>query len=435
MNRIIKIVKYIIILFPFLLHARSETDSLRAELSHAVPDTSRVLALNRLAFLLRYSEPDSAMFYAEEALALARRIAFEKGEANCLNSIGTIHYRRGEFTEAIEVHQQALRIRERIGDRTGVGVSYINLGNIYSEQNNDLLALDLYRKAGDIFFAQDDQKRLAILYVNISTILVNRGEYLTAYDYCMKAREASRKTGDLSSEALAVNNSGVALENEGKYEAAFEAYSEAYAISESTGDKNGMVDAAINLGNIRRLKHEHEKALEWHFKAEQLGREQEYLEGLRVVYQSLALDYESAGDYKNAFYYQVRFKALHDSIFNEMNTSRINELADRWEKEHRERELLEMKSNIALREREEEKTRTWLWLLSAGTFSLLVFSGYMTWAWQRNRRAAKLLALQQKSVSHAHAELAVLRRELALARASARDGNILPGKPNEDSSE
>jgi hypothetical protein len=69
----------------------SVKESLKLLLQNEQTDTGRVLRLANLSFEYVESKPDTTMLLALEALTLARRIGFEKGEAVSLNRIGNAY--------------------------------------------------------------------------------------------------------------------------------------------------------------------------------------------------------------------------------------------------------------------------------------------------------------------------------------------------------
>lgn len=59
---------------------QDRTDSIRIEFLKATSDTSRVMGLAQLSDYYKFNRPDSAIFYGNKALRLAREINFPKGE-------------------------------------------------------------------------------------------------------------------------------------------------------------------------------------------------------------------------------------------------------------------------------------------------------------------------------------------------------------------
>src|SRR5688500_10897776 len=59
-------------------------DSLKHVLAVSKPDTSKVLLLVQLCNAFKFTIPDSAFYYGQEGLTLARQIKFPRGEAKAL---------------------------------------------------------------------------------------------------------------------------------------------------------------------------------------------------------------------------------------------------------------------------------------------------------------------------------------------------------------
>jgi hypothetical protein len=81
-------------------------------LSIANNDTSRVLALAELGNYYKFQKPDSGLFYAYKALALARQIKFPKGEIAAMLTIGITQIRLGNELKALHINRQATKIAE-----------------------------------------------------------------------------------------------------------------------------------------------------------------------------------------------------------------------------------------------------------------------------------------------------------------------------------
>ncbi|HEU4718926.1 MAG TPA: tetratricopeptide repeat protein [Bacteroidia bacterium] len=375
-------------------------------------DTSKVNALNRLAFLLRSSDQDTALNYATQAKDISDALRYEKGQADACNVIGIIDYRRGDYIGAIRMHMRALDIRERTGDQKGAALSYINLGNVYSDQNQNAMAQQQYLAAVDILKKEKDHGRLAIVYLDIGTIYLSQNNDSAGLEYNRMAMDEAQLAGKTDVEGQALNNMGVAYEAEGKFGPASVMYRKAYGIACADSDKVAMTDAAINLGNISRKTKNIRGAFDWHFKAEQYARSNGYLEGIRVLYEEISNDYRDTGDFEKALYYHTRFKEVSDSLFNDENTTKIIELTNRWQGAEREKELMESRNEIAQRTEAERKANQRLWIAGTGAVFLLFFAGYVFYAYSRNRRAGLLLAAQKDEIERKSEELEMKNRDI-----------------------
>ncbi len=80
-----------------------ERDSLKHELTISRPDTNRVLVLAELINYYKFNIPDSAFFYGQQALTLARQIKFPKGEAQALLFLSVTNSALGNASKALEL--------------------------------------------------------------------------------------------------------------------------------------------------------------------------------------------------------------------------------------------------------------------------------------------------------------------------------------------
>ena len=99
-------------------------DSLHNELIMEKEDTIRVRLLNKLSIEHSYGDKDKAIQYANQALELSKEIQYDKGRANSLNSIASVHYLYGEWQLALNNFQAAIQIYQGLGDRTSVANGY-----------------------------------------------------------------------------------------------------------------------------------------------------------------------------------------------------------------------------------------------------------------------------------------------------------------------
>src|SRR6266542_6941223 len=98
-------------------------------------DSSDVLWLIELAYMYRFSKPDSSIIFTKEALYLARQLNYDRGESLALITLGENFRLEGDFPQALEDLFNALRISRNIGDGEMeensldfIGIAYIELG-------------------------------------------------------------------------------------------------------------------------------------------------------------------------------------------------------------------------------------------------------------------------------------------------------------------
>ena len=109
-------------------YQQSIIDSLKKELSMSKLDTSSVLSMVELVNQYKYANADSALFYAQEALMLSRKIKFHEGEFRSLLMMGFALSLASNHSRALELELKALRISEKYNFMIGRGEVYNRLG-------------------------------------------------------------------------------------------------------------------------------------------------------------------------------------------------------------------------------------------------------------------------------------------------------------------
>ncbi len=151
--------------------AQTEIDSMKHELAIGTEDTSRVMALNGLGNAYKFSKPDSAMYYAQEALILSRKIKYPKGEAQSLHWMGLTLHSVGSYPRAMEMELKAMRIAEK-NNFSRLKVEILNrIGAIYRDAG-------VYEKAVE-YLQQSRRLADSLHYFDRSTISQNYLEGLT----------------------------------------------------------------------------------------------------------------------------------------------------------------------------------------------------------------------------------------------------------------
>src|ERR1035441_4183443 len=113
-----------------LSDALKKHDAAKKQLGSKAPamyDTTAAKILIKLSEAYWGNNPDTAMYYANQCLALSEQIGYKKGIGNAYNSMGNINKDKGDYLPAMELHKKALKIREEIGDKKGIAGSLHNI--------------------------------------------------------------------------------------------------------------------------------------------------------------------------------------------------------------------------------------------------------------------------------------------------------------------
>ncbi|HEX6889982.1 MAG TPA: hypothetical protein VF141_04800, partial [Chryseolinea sp.] len=94
-----------------------DEDSLRAILRDTPMDTTRVDVLNNLAGSYFFKRPDSTLFYAQQALALARKLNYTTGIQFGFFRSGEANRHLGNLVEAAKIQSEAIEFNRKVKNK------------------------------------------------------------------------------------------------------------------------------------------------------------------------------------------------------------------------------------------------------------------------------------------------------------------------------
>ncbi len=113
------------------------TDSLKHELRIAKHDTNRVLLLVELVINYQNVAPDSALRYGQQALDLAQKIKFLRGQARAFYTLGSCNRIIGDIPKTLNLVFKALQIAEDNNFRYELSRCYNLLGVFFTVNLGD----------------------------------------------------------------------------------------------------------------------------------------------------------------------------------------------------------------------------------------------------------------------------------------------------------
>ena len=293
--------------------AQSLADSLARLLLTAPPDTHRIALLTDLAWEINESSSQKAADQLGEAITLAQRLGYRKGEATAWNGLGIVEEIRGNVTLAIGHYARALALRQSLGDQVGIAALHNNLGNAYELLGQFENALRAHRENLLLLEQLRDTMRMARAHLNLSGVMEEMGAYPEAYDQVNAARFFFETRNDTASMARAYTLLGhIRFELE-MHEEARRWYQQALHLRERLGAPEPIADALSDLGNVlddlgntdssRLAVTLYRRALEIR---RQLGDEP----GLAALYNNLGVAFKHLGQYATAMGYLRQSLAL-----------------------------------------------------------------------------------------------------------------------------
>lgn len=374
-------------------------DSLLTYIKTAKEDTLRVKALNDLSveFSLE-ADYDRELTYALEALNLAEKLNWKKGQAAAYNNIGGSFDNKGNYGEALKNYFASLKIREEIGDKKGIAYCHNNIGIIYDATGNYASALENYFASLKLLKELGNKNAIASVYNNIGNAYSHQNNNEDALKNLVEGLKTRIDIGDQEGMASSYDNIGIIYLGMGKYEEASKNYFAGLKIREEVGDINGLAFSYYNIGEYYFKLNNPLLSKEYRQKSLELAKEigavdiiQDCYRGMSAADIALAnsprTPYQKRGAYWQSAYENYKlYMQFRDSIMNEENTKKIVQTQMQYDfdkKEAASKAEQDKKDAIAKEEKKRQRNirnSAFLGLAGLLLFSIVVYS-------QRNKIA------------------------------------------------
>jgi diguanylate cyclase (GGDEF)-like protein len=312
----------------------------------------------------RRGEYPEAMRMHLRALDIQRAQDDRLGEGFSLNSLGNVSYHLGDYGQALDYYQASLKLREEIGDRVGVAYCLNNIGNIHGQLGESQRALEYMLQALAIKEGADPQAA-GISMLNVGSAYADLGDDDRALEYMRRAAVRLRETGSLDGEATCLRDIGRVHERRGELDSALACYQASLATTRAVGARVFEAETLIRLGALRvRMGESDEGLADLHAGLEMVSamgaRPQVY-----AAHEALTEVYEARGELDRALHHNRAFHTAWRDVFNAETNARVKSVLVRAEVQQaqREAEILRQKNEELtaaydrVRDADEEKAR------------------------------------------------------------------------------
>lgn len=455
-----------ILAFPgtILLAQQRTADSLKRIMSMS-DDTMRIrLQLALSEAYLNYL-PKKAIEPASEARALAVQIGNEEMEARSLYAMGKVHFKtgnykdaiscydksasiflqlgkvkeqaevliassntfnnQGDFTQSLNQSLSAYRISEKLNDKKGMSRALITSGEVYRKMKNFDKAISDYENAMQLSKQVNDLSGEASCLNNLAIVYSDKSDNQKAIDYYMKAKSINEKIGDKFALGKVLNNIGTIYYSNGQFDFATEYFLQALDIRKQIGDKRGQAIALANLGSVTLDQGNPDKAIDYFNRAFEISKNIGAIDIQSSISESLSDAYSAKGDYQKSLEFFKIASGLKDSLFNTDFTGKIAEMQAQYDVEKAE--------NNARAQQEQKKIITWS-AIGGGILLLII----LLILWNRSvtrKRVNERLNQQKEEIEQKNAKLHDANAEIerknkditdSILYASRIQGAILP---------
>lgn len=375
MCRIVMLI-LIILCFKFTSYAQQDVLNSRSNKRTLLKsDTTIVNGYCKLSRSYINTNSDSALFYADRALHLAKKITFEKGIALSLLSKGIALEPKGRYAEALNCYLSALTIIQHLKQPDLRNNIYNNIGIVY-------LRLKDYPHALSYFFTVLDdikkQKRLDEsfefkLLVNISEVYKNKNLLDSAILYNVNALVIAKKVNNQIGQAITLFNIADNYILKKDYSKALQYLNLSLPISQRIGDTEGVSSCFNDFSMIYYQTNNYKKSIDFALNSLVKGKELDNYENTQQSYHLLYLNYTKTGDFKKALNYRNLDISLGDSLNTLQKQKQIQNIQSDYELQRKQNQINSLEKEKAIHQKIIENEKYIRLLGAAFSIVLLLF--------------------------------------------------------------
>lgn len=378
--------------------------------SHPRSDTAEVVRLIDLAGDYKQIHLDSVLIYAEQALALAQSLRYERGIAAAHVQLAAYHQRKGNTSLALEHALKALKTYEKIGDAEGVAHAHVQIALVYKEIGgseivdeylakgieHSRMAYETYRSVADTPGMTNSLNTMGIIFRDRAKRA--RTEeliryYDSAHDCYVRAIELINMSGKGKGQLGRLYNNicQVIFEYKKDYNTALDYAFRAVDFNMQRNNQNSLTYNYLNIADIYRRQKKYAQALDYALKATAIAREQRSPARLADTYGMTYAVYKDMGRYDSAMHYYILSDHIVDSFANVRKTQQIAEMQTQYETVKKEAEIERLHTENVIKNKQ-------IAFLAGGLLLFGVLTGTMIYLYRRVNNQKQLISLQSKKL-------------------------------------
>ena len=382
-------------------------------------DRGEVIAMRELGKRLREeSKFSEAIEIHKNGLKLAESIKDTNNIIHILNQLGTSYRRIGIMDEAASYHYKALSYSDVYGDPESKKtlknrVTSLNgIGNAMKVMGNDAAADSIFRQALEGERKLDSKLGMAINYANLGTLFERKKQFDSAMVYYGESMRLNSEVKSKLGVSLCHTHFGQVYEKRQMIDSAIVQYNLAYDVIKGDRDLWHILASTLALARVYIIKGSMVKAWGLLCDAEKTAEEINSLRHLAQVSKLKYQWFEKKGDNAKALEYYIRNRKFEDSLNNEENTSRIQNLRVDYERQSKQYEINLLENELTHQKLESTRILIavtfvaivllviWIITLIRGRRQLKKANDEIAEAYQQTKKALEVKTAFMKSMKH-----------------------------------
>ncbi len=337
---------------------------------------------------------EDALVYFERSLTVAKDVNSSR-LARAHYYLADVHNELGNYTDALQHYLEALSLYENGNKRSAVSNCYTNIATVYAHLKDSAKCEEYVNMSLKMFADVDNPEERYQNYTNIGIVYSVLENYPKALILFEKGLKLTDSLHDSYWNSVFLLNIAEVYTKTGKTDKAIATYNEVLNWNGAIDDVNFTLAAHSGIGRVLFNKGKTREGIAHMQQTFALVKKNKLKRLIMETASELSEMYEKQGDYPNALKYNRIFHSYKDSIYNESNDKKIQQLQFDYELEKKEREIDKLVKNEEIQEVKNQKEAIIEWSLIAGILGLAVIA-LMQYRSSRSQKETNRKILAQK---------------------------------------
>jgi diguanylate cyclase (GGDEF)-like protein len=238
---------------------------------HTQSGGDRARTLAALTEAVRRNNPEKALDYGQQALALFAQNPDPANEVRTLNEMAAAHIALSNYSDAATFAEKARNLAIRHGNERGRARALDNLGVVAQGRGDAMAAAERFEESLAIYRALGNDRDIATAHDSLGVLYATvLGDYEGGLAYHVEALTVRERLGDKAAIAASLDNIGITYQRVGELDRALETFERALTIRREVGGDDRIANTLHNLGDVYFDKRQFERALDYHTQALEL---------------------------------------------------------------------------------------------------------------------------------------------------------------------
>jgi tetratricopeptide (TPR) repeat protein len=361
-------------------------------------DSLRIVKAGRIKATVfrRLEEIDSAIALGLEILPVASRNQYRNEVKKILRGVALAYTYKANYDFGLRYNFELLKATEQDNDSVEMCVALNNIGLIYFKLSNQKKALQYYQRVVNVKLPLDKYPYITNTFFNMSLCYLELEDFYSADEFIKKAFDSCQPACPPLYRLEGLQARGAFYFLNANLDSAEAYYLRSYSLARELDNRRFQLISLFHLADIYLHKNEISLAIKHLLEAESIMQKSPFGHELINLYSRFFFLYKKTGNKKKMVFYQEKYIALKDSIYNKTLTNNLMKIeSDYLERANKTRitvqeEFLKLKDQVIWRQKA-------LNILISVITVLLITLIYILYRSNRQRRSAnRLLEMKVK---------------------------------------